>query len=235
MTEALETLAQQAATDDIVHLYALDATSLGGEIYRFTSSAFEALPVTWQGNIYAPVPVETEGWEWNGSGSLPTPTLKVSNIGNGFGGAVIGFGDLVGCPFVRTRTFRRFLDGQPDADPAAHFPLDVYRVEQKTSHNKVFIEWKLAAAFDHEGRLLPGRQVLRDTCTHRYRRWNGTAFDFTKATCPYVGDLFFTTTGAATADPAEDRCGKRLSDCKKRFADDPLPTRAFPGVSRIRL
>jgi phage-related protein len=31
---------------------------------------------------------------------------------------------------------------------------------------------------DVEGRQLPGRQILRDVCTHTYRRWNSVLATF---------------------------------------------------------
>lgn len=228
-------VAQGLEADQIVHLYELDASSLGGGVYRFTSSAEETAPVSFGGNEYAPVPIETDGWEMTSQGTLPRPTIKVANVNGAFSAAVNEFGDLVGCVFRRIRTFRRFLDGEADADSSAHFPIDIYRVEQKTNQNRVYIEWTLAAAFDQQGRKLPGRQVLQSACTHVYRRWTGTAFDYSSATCPYTGDDCFDTTGAATTE-ANDKCSKRLqSGCIKRFGTSGLPTRAFPGVGRASL
>lgn len=225
-------ISQQFEADAVVHLYELDASSLGGGTYRFTSSAFEREPVSFGGNEYAPIPIETDGWEMSSQGTLPRPTIKVANVNGAFSAAVVEFGDLVGCLFRRIRTYRRFLDGMPDADSDAHFPIDVYRIEQKTAQNRVYIEWTLAAAFDQQGRKLPGRQVLQSACTHVYRRWTGSAFDYSKATCPYAGTAYFDVTGAATT-AANDKCSKRLqSGCIARFSKSALPTRAFPGVGR---
>jgi lambda family phage minor tail protein L len=96
-----------------------------------------------------------------------------------------------------------------------------------------FIEWELAPATDQEGVLLPRRQVLSQYCTHTYRRWNGTAFVY--GSCPYTGSQFFTEQGTSTNDPAKDKCSRRLdTGCIKRFGNNPLPTRAFPGVLQNR-
>ena len=224
--------AQTLEGDVIVHLYALDTGLLGGPVYRFTSSAQEDGEVSFGGQTYAPAPVEASGFEMTSQGTLPRPTIRVANVSGIFSAAINEFGDLVGCTFRRIRTFRRFLDGAADADPDAHFPVDVFRIEQKANQNRVYVEWTLAAAFDQEGRLLPGRQVLQGACTHTYRRWTGAAFDYASATCPYVGAACFDATGAPTT-PAKDRCSKRLaSGCLKRFGSSPLPTRAFPGAGR---
>lgn len=228
--------AQALAADPLVVLFRLDASVLGGGIYCFTQSALESGPIVFGGITYAPVDIEAEGFEWNGVGTLPAPRIRVSNADRIVGSIAIEYGDLLGASLLRIRTFRKFLDGQPDADPNAHFPLDLYRIERKVSQNKLFVEWELSAAMDQEGRMLPGRQVLRDACTHRYRRWTGGAWDYTRATCPYAGTGLFTATGDPAPSAAQDMCGKRLEDCKKRFGSDGvLPTRSFPGVARLRM
>jgi lambda family phage minor tail protein L len=96
-------------------------------------------------------------------------------------------GDLLGATLTRLRTFRRFLDGEPDADPTAHFEPDIWRLERKTRQDAVLVEWELASVLEQEGRRLPGRQMLRDLCSHSYRRWTGSRFDYAAASCPYTG------------------------------------------------
>jgi lambda family phage minor tail protein L len=228
-------LAQQLETDDLVVLYELDASALGDNLYRFTSSAYATGPVSFGGNVYAPVPVESQGWEWSGQGPFPRPTITLANVNQIFGAAANAFDDLRGATLTRIRTFRRFLDDGADPDPEAVMPLDIYRVERKTSQTKVAITWELASVFDQEGVMLPRRQILQSACTHRYRVWDAAAgaFDYTRATCPYAGAASFTAAGVPTSAP-NDRCGKRLSDCRLRFGSQPLPTRAFPGVARVR-
>lgn len=230
----LDRLVQQAEFGDEIELYELDATAIGGDVYRFTSTALADRPVSWGGNDYSPVPVEAEGWQWTGQGPLPTPVLRVANVSLAFGAATIAFNDLMGATVTRIRTLRRFLDGESDADDTAHFDPDIYRIDRKRKQTKTVIEWELAAALDQQGVFLPRRPILRNACTHRYRVWNGTAFDYSKATCPYAGTDYFTASGASTAEAAADRCGKKLSDCKARFGSAPLPTRAFPGVARTQ-
>lgn len=202
---------------------------------RFTSSAHESDAIRFGGNLYVPVPVEADGFEMSSQGSLPTPKLRILNTPTLQAG-VIALDDLLGCVFYRVRTFRDFLDDGEDADGEAKFPVDVYKIERKVAQTKVYIEWELSASMDQEGRMIPGRQIIRDYCTHIYRVWNAETedFDYTKATCPYVGVGYYDETDA-TVNASQDRCGKRLSSCRLRFgATSQLPTRSFPGVAKVR-
>lgn len=218
-----------------VILYELDCTGLGGELWYYCNSADEASPVSWGGNVYTPVPIDADGFEINGRGSLPTPKVRVSNVFGLASTLTQGFNDILGAVITRYRTFEQYLDSGATPDPTQHFPPDIFKVERKSSQNAIFVEWELSAAMDHEGRMLPGRQMLRDSCDQRYRKWNGSAFDYSKATCPYVGSVYYGSDGALQTSAALDKCGKRLSDCRKRYGTNPLPYRGFPSLSRIRM
>lgn len=219
----------------LVTLFQLDLTSFGDIVYNFTMDGKPTgANLVFGGISFTPIDIEANGFEWGGSGTPPTPTIKISNASMAISALLTKY-DLVGATLTRIRTFRNFLDDGATPDPTAKFPIDVFRVERKTAHNKVFAEFELAVIFDQEGVMLPARQCLRDACTHIYRRWNETtgAFDYTKTTCPYTGTNYFDRTGAKVG-ARRDVCGKRLSDCAARFGDGAvLPTRSFPGMQRF--
>ena len=86
---------------------------------------------------------------------------------------------------------------------------------------------------DQEGCQLPGRQFIKDYCTFIYRTYDAAtgAFDYTNASCPYTGTTYFDAQGNAMNIAMHDRCGKRLSDCKKRFGErNKLYFNGFPGI-----
>lgn len=191
--------------------------------------------MVFDGNKYFPQPIHAEGFERNSQGASPRPKLSVSNTTRILMAGIITLNDLVGATFTRQRTFRKHLDDGSDPDPTAVFPLDVFRINRKLRQNKKIIEFELASPTDQQGALIPARQCLKRTCSHRYRRLDpltGT-FDYTKATCPYSADAYFTQRDVASSDLADDVCGKQLSSCKKRFGTQPLPTRAFPGIGGL--
>ncbi|AMB48257.1 phage minor tail protein L [Methylobacterium sp. AMS5] len=232
---SIHSAVQSRSPGDQVFLFRLDCTPIGGQVYFFTQSAHADGAVKFGGVTYTAVDLDFSGYELNGQGALPTPTVKLSNTNEVIQGLVNTYGDdLIGCKMQRVRTYARFLDGMPDADPGAYFGPDTFEIEQKVSENPIFIEWKLSASIDQQGRLIPGRQALRDTCVARYRRNRDGTFDYSKATCPYTGEACFNRKGEPTS-PDKDACGRRLSDCELRFGkENPLPFWGFPGMARVR-
>jgi len=229
---------QKLETDALVSMYELDTTPIGGTlIYRFTAMPRGSAPIAFNGNVYEPIDIEVDGFNWDGQGAFPRPRIRISNVAGLVTGAIVTMGDIIGARFKRIRTFARHLDDGADPDPDAVFPAEIYTVDQRTKHTKVFVEWQLAAYIDQIGVMIPRRQCLRDTCSHTYRTYNSdtSSFDYAGVTCPYTGSAKFTEAGTSTGNAALDSCGRRVVDCRKRFGDNAvLPTRAFPGVARVR-
>jgi lambda family phage minor tail protein L len=227
-------VAQKLTPDAIVSLYKLDLSSLGGSTHYFVSGAEHGEGIVFNTITYHPLDVEVSGFEMNGVGALPQPSLRIANR-EGFVQTMLAtFGDIVGSKFTRIRTFARYLDDGAEPDPGAYFGPDIFVIEQKVAENSLFVEFSLSASIDQEGKMLPGRQVVRDTCLWRYRVWNGASFDYSKAQCPYTGSSYFDLDNQATTQDL-DQCSRRITGCKLRFgASNPLPFGGFPGVSRIR-
>jgi lambda family phage minor tail protein L len=232
---SIQTVVQTPVPGEAVFMFRLDATSVGGSIIFFCQGRFGSTGVTFGGQYYTPADIEFSDFETTSAGSLPTPKMKLSNTNGVFQSMINTYGDMTGCIIQRIRTFRRFLDGQEDADPTAYYGPDTFKVERKSAENPVYIEWELSAAIDQEGKLLPGRQVIRDTCLWRYRRWNSAtnAFDYSKAQCSHTGNSFDLNNNPTTSD--KDICNRHISGCKVRFgANNPLYFGGFPGAARIR-
>jgi lambda family phage minor tail protein L len=231
----IESDVQKTAIDSpYIELYELDATALGGTVYRAVNGAINGSAVQWRGATWSPYDVEVTGFEASGKGMLPTPTLKIGDATGLIRAATKTYDQLRGAKFTRYRTFKKYLTGQPEANDNRYFPLDIFRISQKTRQEGIELEFKLVAMLSIEGMKLPKRLVLRDICTHSYRTWTGAAFDYSKATCPYTGTTYKDQNGNACAQSL-DSCGRQLSDCKARFGSTAvLPTWAFPGVSNVR-
>ena len=230
----IEEESQRLEQDIRVEMFELDTTERGGDLLLFSPTSIGGQPVTFAGKVYQPAPIKTEGFSWDGSGALPRPTLTVGVKDLAFLSFVLGADDLVGCPIKRIVTYRRFLDDGAQPNPTAHFPIDEYVVERKQSQARNTLNFELSAKMDQEGRMIPARQVLRDACTHSFRRWVNGEWDYSKATCPYSAPQMYNAQGQQITDPTKARCGKKLSDCQLHFgADAELPFYGFPGVGRI--
>ena len=97
----------------------LNATLHGSTtIYRFHNGANLNAngEVVWAGNSYQRFPIQCEGFEFTGTGTLPRPTISVSNIFGTFTAIMQNVNqttagnDLNGAKLTRIRTLARFLD-----------------------------------------------------------------------------------------------------------------------------
>jgi lambda family phage minor tail protein L len=153
------------------------------------------------------------------------------------GALVRNYGDLLGATVTRIRTLGKYLDNRPEADPTAEFPREVFRVERKSGQSRCELQFTLASAMDLRGMKLPRRLVLKNTCTFVYRRYVDAGFvhDSTENACPYRGPACFDAMGNTVAADT-DVCGKKLSDCKRRYTQPAaIPFRGFPGVYDVRI
>jgi lambda family phage minor tail protein L len=227
----------QLAVGTDIQLFVLDLGFQGGGVVYFTPSVDQTLGVVNFGGIpYQPVDMIIEGMEYNGRSVLPRPTIKIANTQRIITALIYDYNDLVGCTVKRIRTLSKYLDGQPEADSNAHWPIDNFRIMQKSMLTKMYVEFTLCAAIDVEGQKVPGRLVLHNYCKRIYRRWDAAtnSFDYSQAQCPYTGSSYFvgnTPTGTA----ANDLCLKDVASCAARFnpLGVPLPTWAFPGAGRF--
>lgn len=224
---------QTLSAQQLVELFELDATSIGGGVTRFHNGVNElGADVVWQGNTYNRFPIEAQGFEFSGKGQLPRPTLRVANVTGLLGALVRTYQDLIGAKLTRKRTLLKYLDAvnftggvNPSADPTAALPDDVYFIDRKAAENKILIEFELAAAFDVAGVQLPRRYIVQNVCPWRYRG----------AECGYTGTAYFNTLDQPVGSLAQDVCGKRLSSCKARFGQNAeLPFGGFPAAGLIR-
>jgi lambda family phage minor tail protein L len=231
---SIESDIQKLNPSALVELFELDTTEIGGsDVDRFHAGV-NALgnEVVWNGNTYTKFPLIASGFEMNGQGQNPRPTIQVSNIGGIIGAVSAGLQDLLGAKVTRIRTLVKYLDAvnfpggvNPDADPNAILDQQVFFVDRKASENRMFIEYELAAASDLAGVFIPLRQVVANVCPWRYRG----------AQCGYDGDPVADVNDQPTTDASADKCGKRLNSCKMRFGEfAELPFGGFPAAGLIR-
>jgi len=227
----------------LVQLFELDATEIGGDHLRFHGYP-QAGPIFWQGNQFAPWAIEAEGFARTGTGQQPVPTLRVGNIGQDAEGKPLpgvisalcfALDDLVGARVIRRRTLSKYLDaanfpdGNPSADPEEEISPEIWLVEAKIHEDKESVEFELRSALDFDGEQLPARQIQANTCG-----WLSTG-GYRGAYCGYTGAAMFDRDGNPVTDPTLDRCGGRISDCKKRFGEyEIINFGGFPAADSLR-
>lgn len=213
---------QKLAPGSLVELFVMDCRPFGGAVFYFTPGS--GVPIVFQGNTYQPVPIQATGFEIQGRGQAARPKLSVSNVDGTFSTLCRLYDDLVGAKITRKRTFAKYLDGEPAADPTAELPQEIYYIEQKTLENNTVLEYELSGIWDLDGIKLPRRQVTGSCCWWEYR----------SAECGYTGSAVAKYDDTPTSDPDLDECGMRVSSCKLRFGENAeLPYGAFPSVGRI--
>lgn len=227
----IESEAQLLAPSALIELFVLDMTVVNaGKLYFHSGTNALSKPIVWQGIEYAPWPIEATGFDQNGQGSLPRPTLKAANVNGIFSANIYAYNDLLNCSLIRKRTFSRFLDaanfpdGNPEADPNQALPDEIWFIDKKKSENRYTVEFELASPFDLMGIQLPYRQVIKNSCPWRYRG----------PECGYTGP-FMDKNNNVTSIAQDDTCPKLLQSCKARhgtYGDGTLPFGGFPGATR---
>ncbi len=233
-----------------VRLIEVDCTAFGGEVLRFHGHAVAHTPaellavqasgeelraksIWWQGHEYRAWPVQIEGLDISGDGPAPSPTLSVGNLDASITALCLAFADLAQARVTIHDTFAHYLDarnfanGNPDADPTQE-KIDVWYVDQKTGENGTAVQFALSSPADVQGQQIPARQI------HGLCHW-AMCGEYRGADCGYTGGPVAELDGTPTDDPARDRCGGLLGDCKARFgANNPLPFGGHPGAALLR-
>jgi len=220
----------------IIELFELHLdNSLHGsnDVYRFHAGANAAVTgnVVFGGNTYTRIPIKADGFEFTNTGTLPRPTLTISNLDGTMTtllllvNATTAGNDLGGAEVRRIRTLKKFLDGETAADPNAKFPDERWYVDRKANESRDSVTFELASKFDLAGQKLPKRQVVANVCQWVYR----------STECSYTGTDYYDVNDNEVSTAAQDVCGKRVSSCKLRFgANAELPFGSFPGAGLVR-
>jgi len=177
---------QKLAPSAIIELFELQlVASLHGAntIYRFHAGTNNLQQnLVWDGNTYTRFPIEAGGFEYNSSGSLPRPRIRVANVLSTVTAILLSVNssnpgnDLSGAKVTRIRTLAKFLDAvnfpggvNASADPTAVMPAEVYYIDRKVTENREIVEFELASSLDLVGMRLPRRQTIQNICQWKYK------------------------------------------------------------------
>jgi lambda family phage minor tail protein L len=168
---------QSATPSALIELFTLELNTAqhgSSAVYRFHSgtSLNSGASIVFGGLTYQRFPIEVEGFEWSGNGTLPRPTMRASNLLKNISGFIASTSrkSLDGAKLTRIRTLARYLDavnfpggvntlGTPDS--TATFPLEVYYLDRKITENADVAEYECVSVFDLAGVRVPRRLCLR--------------------------------------------------------------------------
>jgi lambda family phage minor tail protein L len=216
---------QAVAPSAIIEIFelALQANLHGSsDIWRFHSGSNTNNngAVIWNGQSYMRYPIEFEGVEYSGQGTLPQPKLRISNIMGSITALLLAANsttpgnDLIGAKLTRIRTLAKFIDAanfpdgvNPTANPTVEFPREIYYLSQKSAENRDVVEFICSSSFDLQGVRAPKRQCISNICQWNYR----------SSECGYTEAAYYDANDNPVFSSSQDVCGKRLSSCKARF------------------
>ena len=163
--------------DTLIELYEVEVGP-GMGIKRFHAGKIIDKNIVFNGFSYLCLPIEADGFESRGDGTLLRPRLLVGNPDGIISDLIKRQDDMVGNKFKRIRIFLKYLDAvnfpQSDnpfgtPDPDARFDDDIYIFNRKVSENKYYIEFELISPLEVENYKLPARLMIANYCPWRYR------------------------------------------------------------------
>jgi len=245
----------------IIELFELElVTAIHGsnEIYRFHSgtSLVNNGDVIWRGNSYLRFPIEADGFEYSGQGSLPRPKIRVSNIFGTVTAIILSLPvGLEGAKVTRIRTLAKYLDAAnypPSGDillledgdallleDGGSFLLEPVNPNEDGSaefpREIFFIDRKSTenrnlVEFELAASFdLAGVRAPKRQCIANLCPWT-----YRSAECGYTGTNYFDAADQSVLSASGDVCGKRLNSCHLRFGQNAeLPFGGFPGVGTV--
>jgi phage-related protein len=235
---------QQIAPSAVIELFQLELNAAQhgvNETYYFHAgvNATNSGDIIWNGQAYLAFPIEATEFEYTGTGSLPRPKLRISNIYGTITGIILTLPNgLEGAKVTRIRTLARYLD-------AANFPgagilltedSDALLLEDGSSilleainptedptaefpREIYYIDRKASENRDLiEFELaaafdLVGVRAPKRQCVSNVCQWT-----YRGAECGYAGNAYFNFNDDIVGSISQDVCGKRLRSCEYRFS-----------------
>lgn len=147
----LEAQIQKLAPGTIINFFqfALDETTM----YRCYAGYDVTQPagiLTWNSHTWQPVPFETSGFEWDGTGKLIEPEISIGDKDNMLLQWIFSTGDIRGKAIVRYKTLAELLDDN------VSLPAELWLVNSYEADGVMF-KVKLAMPFAQRNVKLPRR------------------------------------------------------------------------------
>ena len=248
----------------IIELFQLRLDSAlhgSNDIYYFHAGTNEFIDsnIIFDSQVYSPVPIKADGFEYTNTGTLPRPTLTVSNLSSTISAlllvvnATTAGNDLGGAEVRRIRTLAKYLDSINFGDnqlaitQGGDFLVtqDGDNIEYKSQidnptadpnarfpDERWFIDRKASETRDSVTFELASKfDLAGQKIPRRQIVANICQWKYRSSECSYAGTDYYDVNGKEVSTLAEDVCGKRVASCKLRFGENAeLPFGSFPGA-----
>tara|TARA_R100000734_G_scaffold17851_1_gene14325 strand:+ start:908 stop:2815 length:1908 start_codon:yes stop_codon:yes gene_type:complete len=177
--------------------------------------------ITWQGNKYTPIAMESEGFEMLGDKRLPRPKIRVSNKDFLITALLQNYNDFINAKVTRKKAFLKNIDdinfdgGNPwsSANAAAVISSEEYVIGRKAQESKLFVEFELSSPLDVESFNVNDRAIVSSYCFWKYR---GQGCRYYGLPIETEGSKPFTDSDGNAVTPIY----RGLSNSQKHFFDD---------------
>ena len=248
----------------IIELFQLRLDSAlhgSNDIYYFHAGTneFGESNIVFDSKTYSRVPIKADGFEYTNTGTLPRPTLTVSNLSSTITAllllvnATTAGNDLGGAEVRRIRTLAKYLDsenfGEPknavtqgndslitQGDDSLEFNVFVENATADPSarfpDERWFIDRKSSETRDSVTFELASKfDLAGQKIPRRQIIANICQWKYRSSECSYTGTDYYDVNGNEVSTEAQDVCGKRVASCKLRFGENAeLPFGSFPGA-----
>lgn len=248
----------------IIELFQLRLnTALHGEdtIYYFHAgtSEYGDADIIFDSQTYSRIPIKAEGFEYTNSGTLPRPTLTISNLASSITALLIHVNattlgnDLGGAEVRRIRTLKKYLDADNFFDleyvisESGDFlitesgdkiqnrnpnPNPTADPSVRFPEERWFVDRKSSETRDIvQFELASKFDLAGQKIPRRQVVANICQWKYRSSECSYTGTNYFDVDGNSVSTEAQDVCGKRIASCKLRFGNNgELPFGSFPGA-----
>lgn len=252
---------QQIAPSAVIELFQLelnlDQHGVNDTYYFHAgTSTFDNRNVVWNGQAYLAFPIEATDFEYTGTGSLPRPKLRISNILGTITALILTLPNgLEGAKVTRIRTLARYLDsvnlpptgillleddsfflledggriGLEAANPTAD-PTAEFPREIYYIDRKAG-ENRDVIEFELAAAFdLVGVRVPKRQCVSNVCQWK-----YRGAECGYAGNAYFNFNDEPVGSASLDICGKRINSCELRFSQQRFLGNVTVGSNIITL
>lgn len=167
-------------------LYQLDLKERGLFTFHAGENEFRG-KIAFDGIEYLYYPIEVQGFEFQGDGRLPRPTMTLSNYRGNVSVRLPIFNDFINYRVTRIKTLLKYLDHSnfpntinpyAEPDPEEAFAREIYFVNQKLRETDDLVEFELVSPLELENSTIPSRTIYSNYCEWKYRSTVG---------CGYVG------------------------------------------------